>query len=179
MRNSSRTSQTNIRDRFRKRRVGPFEKAAVIVLSLLLISLIAFWIQPRYRLAVQTDYSVRFLVGLTDRGNNSPVKGEYFAFRFLAVTNEPRYGRDFVKRLGCVEGEYLENRGRKFYCDGEYLGTAKEFSKTGKALRIFQYNGIIPKDSYFAVGETNDSYDSKFWGFVRREWIIGKVIKII
>ena len=181
MQNSSGTSLANISGKFRntKRRSGYIEKAIIVVLSAFFISLIAFWIQPRYRLAVQTDYSVNFLLGVTDRGNSSPAKGEYFAFQFLAVPDEPRYGRDFVKRLGCVEGEHLENRGREYYCDGEYLGTAKEFSKTGKTLRIFEYNGIIPKDSYFAVGETKDSYDSKFWGFVRREWIIGKVTKVI
>jgi len=179
MRDSSRISLTNIRDRFRKRQAGRTEKAAAAILSVLLISLIVFWIQPRYRFAVQTDYSVNFLVGMIDKGNHSPVKGEYFAFRFLSVPNEPRYGRSFVKRLGCVEGEYLENIGRQFYCNGEYLGAAKEISREGKPLGIFEYKGIIPKGRYFAIGETLDSYDSKFWGFVRSEWVIGTVLKVI
>jgi signal peptidase I len=179
MRDSSRISLTNIKDRFRKRKAGRTEKAAAAILSVLLISLLVFWIQPRYRFAVQTDYSVTFLVGMIDKGNHSPVKGEYFAFRFLSLPKEPRYGRNFVKRLGCVEGEYLENRGRQFYCNGEYLGTAKKFSREGMPLTAFEYTGIIPKGRYFAIGETPDSYDSRFWGFVRSEWVIGKVFKVI
>ncbi len=179
MRNSSGILRKNISDKAQKKASGRLEKTVIFVLSGFIISLIAFWIQPRYRFAVQTDYSVNFVVGITDRGNISPAKGEYFAFRFLAKSNDPRHGRDFVKRLGCMEGEYLQNRGRDYYCDGEYLGTAKEFSKTGRALQAFEYDGIIPKDRYFAIGETKDSFDSKFWGFVRREWIIGKVTKII
>ncbi len=179
MHNSLGTLLKNIRNSFRKRKAGSVERAFAIGLSILLISLIAFWIQPRYRFAVQTDYSVNFLVGLIDKDSRFPRKGEYFAFRFISVPGEPRYGRNFVKRLGCMEGQYLENLGRQFYCNGEYLGSAKEYSKDGKPLRIFEYSGIIPKDRYFAVGETTDSYDSKFWGFVRREWVIGKVFKII
>ena len=87
MQNSSGTSLTNISGRFRntKRRSGYIEKAIMVVLSAFLVSLIAFWIQSRYRLAVQTDYSVNFVLGVTVMGNIAPVKGEYFAFGFLAV----------------------------------------------------------------------------------------------
>ncbi|HAM52308.1 MAG TPA: hypothetical protein DCP92_17035 [Nitrospiraceae bacterium] len=119
---------------------------------------------------------------MLDQRNKEPVKGQYFAFNFLAVKDEPRYGQPFVKKLGCAEGEQLESagpEGRDFYCNGQYLGTAKHFSKTGKPLKTFQYKGVVPKGYLFAIGETRDSYDSKFWGFVNKQWIIGTVAKII
>ena len=159
--------------------MGTAEKAFTIILSIILGALFAFWLQPQYVLVVQTDYSVNFLLGMMDKKDHSPEVGEYMAFDFLAVKDDPRYGWKFVKVFACKEGDYLENRGRSFYCNGRFLGTAKTHSKEGEPLPLFTYNDLIPKNSCFAVGETRDSYDSKYWGFVKREWIIGTVQKLI
>lgn len=171
----------NILSRFRQRRIGRTEKAAIILLSVLILSLAVFRLQRRYRFAVQTDYSVHFLLGITDKMDRIPRKGggEYFAFKFLAAPGDARYGWDFVKTLGCNEGEFLETRGREFFCNGISIGRAKEYTKKGKPLTPFYYRGTVPQGQYFAVGETKDSYDSKYWGFVRKEWIIGKVYKLL
>jgi len=182
MQNSLRISLQSTRNKFKERTIGKTEKLFIILLTAMLSLLVAFFLQPRYKIALQTDYSVHFLIGMMDRINKEPLKGQYFAFNFLAVQGDPRYGWQFVKKLGCAEGEKLESKGpegRDFYCNGEYLGTAKHFSKEGRPLKAFQYNGLIPKGYLFAVGETRDSYDSKFWGFVNNQWIIGTVQKII
>lgn len=145
---------------------------------LLIITSIIIVIQSRYSLCVQYDKSVNFILGYIDRSNRMPEKHRYYAFMFYAVPTDARYGQQFVKKVGCLEGEHLQNRGRDFYCNGEYIGTAKEKDKQGNPAPLFTFNGIIMKGKFFAIGETKDSYDSKYWGFVNNQWIIGSVTKI-
>ena len=144
----------------------------------LLCLLIFIGINERFKLAVQYDYSVNFILGLLDKKDNDVEKGTYIAFIFRAVNNE-RYGKHFVKKVACLSGEYLKNKGRDFYCGEKYIGTAKLYDKQGNLVGLFDYAGKIEDNKLFVIGETGDSYDSKYWGFVDRSWIIGRVHKII
>lgn len=152
-------------------------RIAITLTVVFLIASVIVVAQTRYTFCVQYDRSVYFNLGLLDKYNRTPTKGDYYAFMFYAVQNE-RYGQQFVKKVGCVEGEHLYNVGRKFYCNGQYVGTAKEKDKKGNPAPLYNYNGIIEKGKFFAVGEMIDSYDSKYWGVVDNNWVIGKVIKL-
>lgn len=158
--------------------MGRGEKALNVVLLSVLIALLAFAARGRYKIAVQYDYSVDYVLGILDVADKEPRVGEYFGFYFLADERDDRYGERFVKLLGCEAGDLLETQSRDFYCNGKYIGTAKEYSLKGKPLPVFVYNGVIPEGCLFAVGESRDSYDSKIWGFVKKEWVIGTVHKI-
>jgi type IV secretory pathway protease TraF len=179
MQTPSRTSPRSLREKFLRRKTSRLEQAVVDILLALLLLVIWASSQDRYGLVFQTDYSVRFRLGYIDRMMKLPEPGKYFAFTFLAVRDEPRYGQPFVKLLACSPGDHLENRGRDFYCNGDFIGTAKTHSLKGEPLAHFEYNGAIPPGHYFAVGETKHSFDSKYWGFVRADWVLGTVNRII
>lgn len=166
-------------DRFKKRHPSNLEKLITAALFFIIIFLVVLAIQPRYKIVFQTDYSVNFEIGILDLYKKTIEKGEYFGFYFLALNNDERYGWKFVKRLACKEGEHLETIGRDFYCNSEYIGTAKSFDKKGNPTTIFHYKGIIPRGSLFAIGESLDSFDSKYWGFVDQKWILGKVSVVL
>ena len=169
----------SISNRFSFKGKSITEKVLTAGLALCLLLLFAVYLNGRYKLAVQYDYSVNFLLGILDIRQKEINKNDYFAFHFLAVKDDARYGEHFVKRLACGEGEYLEAKGRDFYCNGTYIGTAKPYSKKGKTLYPFRYAGPVPSGCLFAVGDAKDSYDSKIWGFVDKRWIIGRVTRII
>lgn len=157
----------------------PAQRAAAAVAGSVLAMLVAFAVQSRYRLVFQYDHSVDFRLAYVDQNKKDIDKGDYFAFRFLAVPEDSRYGQTFIKKLACLEGDHLSNVGRDFYCNGQYVGRAKEYSREGKPLPVFHYDGPVPPGLLFGVGEVPASYDSKIWGFIRQEWVVGTVHRII
>ncbi len=84
-----------------------------------------------------------------------------------------------IKKVGCTEGQNLTvTHDGKYYCDARFLGVSKTESKTGVSVQPFKYNGIVPKDSIFSIGTSGDSYDSKYYGFVKKEIIKGVGIPV-
>jgi len=71
-----------------------------------------------------------------------------------------------TKIIACMYGQYLQVNGLKFYCDGDYIGEAKEETMSGKKTRVFQYDGLIPYGKLFLMGPHEYSFDSKYFGLV-------------
>ena len=100
------------------------------------------------------------------------VKGDYVIF---TPKNIDPYinGKTLVKKVTCDEGDTLTEKGREgkdYFCDGNvYLGKAKDKSLRGTGLRNFVYNGVVPKGYCFVSGSNINSYDSRYWGFLRKK----------
>jgi conjugal transfer pilin signal peptidase TrbI len=84
-----------------------------------------------------------------------------------------------VKKIACVEGDVLSEEETSFYCNEEYIGTAKPFATDGTPLQAFQFNGVIPRGKLFVVGACVDSYDSRYIGFIDKKDIKAIVVPII
>ncbi len=74
--------------------------------------------------------------------------------------------RILVKQVACLPGDRLSVRGRRFYCNGKYLCTAKIKALDGEKIKHFKFNGKIPKGYFFAYGKDKNSYDSRYYGLV-------------
>lgn len=74
---------------------------------------------------------------------------------------------NFFKIIRCDEGDILYvDAEKRFFCNGAFLGIAKDYSRKGEKMRYFVFNGKIPRGSMFVMGEHRDSYDSRYFGFV-------------
>ncbi len=85
----------------------------------------------------------------------------------------------YVKRLIGVPGEKLEMIGRTIYINGKAL--KEDYTQYIDPGSVYEHYGPfqIPPDHYFAMGDNRDnSQDSRFWGFVPRDHIIGKALAI-
>ena len=73
---------------------------------------------------------------------------------------------------------YAVDAEKKFFCNGEYLVRAKDFSLKGEPLQHFTFNGPVPKGFMFVMGQHKDSFDSRYFGFVEKSRILAKAYPI-
>ena len=113
-------------------------------------------------------------------------RGDVIVFKY---PEEP--DRDFIKRVIGLPGETIELREKKVYINGKPIdepyvhflrppGTVSEFHETTSFDVRERYGPVtVPPDHYFVMGDNRDnSQDSRYWGFLSREYIKGKALVI-
>lgn len=105
-------------------------------------------------------------------------KGDYVLFNFSSSYIEGGKVVKATKRIGCAEGDYLHVVMGDYYCGNDYLGRAKEKALNGSSLPRFEYVGTVPHGKVFVVGDSKDSFDSRYWGFLDKGKIIAKAYPI-
>jgi len=120
----------------------------------------------------------RLLVDKSAYKNSVPKRGDIIVFKFPDDT-----ARDFIKRVIGLPGESLEIREGKVLINGREqtdsnkISTINYYNKGPKALPGTAVN--IPEGNYFVMGDNSQSsHDSRYWGFVPAENILGKAYKI-
>jgi signal peptidase I len=99
--------------------------------------------------------------------------------------------RDFIKRVIGLPGETVEVREKKVYINGTALdepyvhflappSAPSEFHEVTSFDVRERFGPVtVPADQYFMMGDNRDnSADSRYWGFLRRDYIKGKALVI-
>jgi signal peptidase I len=122
-----------------------------------------------------------------------PRRGDLVAFRVRGIPGieaEARYDATqethFVKRLVGLPGETIEIRDGHVFADGNQLGAVDgipPFTYVQPSVRphfsLDPGKYVVPNDSYFVLGDNSPrSSDSRYWGYVPKENVIGKVARI-
>ena len=113
-------------------------------------------------------------------GLRKPQRGDIIVFKY---PEDPT--RDFIKRVIGIEGDTIESRDKTLFVNGRrlvepHVQHVDSFIKPADIDRRDNFGPVVvPKDSVFAMGDNRDqSYDSRFWGFVDLDKIKGKAIII-
>ncbi len=130
-----------------------------------------------YLIANRLSYVVK--VPLTDIvvfTLGEPDRGDIIIFRYP----EDR-SKDFVKRVIAKGGDIVEIRDKALFVNNQWVDTpAAHFIDRrvipGSVSPRDNFGPVtVPKDSYFAMGDNRDnSADSRFWGFLKKEDLVGK-----
>lgn len=105
-----------------------------------------------------------------------PERGDIIVFKFPEDEN-----KDFIKRVIGLPGETLEIRDQRVYINGAPIDEPYVLHTKFGSMPIRDNFGpyTVPEDQYFVMGDNRDgSYDSRWWGPVKREKIVGKALVI-
>jgi signal peptidase I len=108
-----------------------------------------------------------------------PEKGDIIVFKY---PENPK--KDFIKRVVAAEGDVIEERNKVVYVNGQvvlepYIQHFDQSIRFGADPRDNFGPLIVPKDKVFVMGDNRDqSYDSRYWGFVDINQIRGKALII-
>ena len=110
-------------------------------------------------------------------------RGDVIVFKF---PDEP--DRDFIKRVIGLPGETIEMKAKKIYINGQPLDepyvhflepVGDQQEVTSYDLRENYSKTVVPPDFYFVMGDNRDnSQDSRYWGFLPRNYIKGRALMI-
>jgi len=150
-----------------------FESLAIAVILAVLIRLFVF--QPFFIPSGSMEPTLmtgdRILVSKLGYYFHEPRRADIIVFRY------PRDEKKaFVKRVIGLPGETVELKDSQLLINGQpvpepYLPAGLEFADFGPVT--------VPPDSYFCLGDNrNLSDDSRVWGFMPRDNLIGKAVLV-
>ncbi len=109
-----------------------------------------------------------------------PKRGDIIVFRY---PQDPT--RDFIKRVIGVGGDVIEERNKVVYINGKPLyepyvqHTDNDIRPLSKDVRDNFGPVYVPEGKLFVMGDNRDqSYDSRYWGFVDMKDVKGKAFII-
>ncbi|MCL4474825.1 MAG: signal peptidase I [Nitrospirae bacterium] len=109
-----------------------------------------------------------------------PRRGDIIVFKY---PEDP--SRDFIKRVIAVEGDVIESRNKVIYVNGNPVNEpyTQHTDTTLKPRGIEPRDNfgpyIVPKEKLFMMGDNRDqSYDSRYWGYVDMKEIRGEALII-
>jgi signal peptidase I len=104
----------------------------------------------------------------------NPKRGDVIVFKY---PNSPETA--YVKRLIGMPGDIVEMKGRTIYINNQPLKeNYTQYIDPGSIDGHFAPYPV-PQNQYFAMGDNRDnSQDSRFWGCVPRDYILGKALVI-
>ena len=146
------------------------------------------------------DHMLVDKVGFSNTGNNwtsyvlpsrEVKRGDILAFRFPEDVRQT-----FVKRVIGLPGDRIHLQNKQVFRNGQpldepyaqhvtfYIDDDRDNFPTAAAPAAFAHhvqNGevVVPPDMLFVMGDNRDnSLDSRYWGFVPRDYIVGKPLVI-
>ncbi len=110
-----------------------------------------------------------------------PQRGDVIVFRFPEDED-----KDFIKRIVGKPGDKIEIQNKAVYVNDQPLNDAEFTQRIDPGIVDGSINTrdnfgpvTVPDESYFVMGDNRDqSLDSRFWGFVRRDKIRGRAFRI-
>lgn len=118
---------------------------------------------------------------LVDRGNTVLERGGIYSFEARGVAPYFAEGTQMVKVLLGVPGDHIAiNEDAQVTINGERVASGLPLSEDlGADPSNFMGEMVLQEGHYWFMGESGVSFDSRYWGTVEEEQIIGRAYPII
>ncbi len=105
---------------------------------------------------------------------HQPRRGDVIVFKYPGDES-----RDFIKRIIGLPGDMVEVRAKAVYINGKPLNERYAFHDVLDNMHVILRDDFgpvtVPPDKYFVMGDNREnSQDSRFWGFLERDKVIGR-----
>jgi len=145
------------------------------MLALIVLGLVIGWtIRTNFFFGVWNRSESLSIHVFVARKGSIPYRGDYVFFRWRGDNHYPA-GSPFLKIVAGIPGDQVERRGRDFFVNGRFVGTAKPFDKAGRPMEPSE-SGVLGSGEYYVMTPHPDSLDSRYKvaGWINRSEIIGK-----
>ncbi len=109
-----------------------------------------------------------------------PQRGDVVVFRYPMDRS-----KDFIKRLIATGGDTVQIKSKKIYINGQKVDDPHAYFADDSIIPASfsprdNFGPVtVPKGYFLVMGDNRDrSYDSRFWGFVKKEDFVGRALII-
>jgi len=148
------------------------------------VYLVMGYLTARFHLGIddQKNSCLPYKYYVIDRGDHEVLRGGYVAFRSDARM-APWYAERtvFIKRVRAVAGDRVRvGQTGGMEINGASAGQLEPYilQKVGRQAADFVRDETLPQGALWVMGETPDSFDSRYWGYIRADQVVGQVYPI-
>jgi conjugal transfer pilin signal peptidase TrbI len=159
-----------------------FVKVTLLLTALILTGL-AF--TSRYIIVVdpqQVRCITGYIIYLVDKKDIELQRGRLYMFLSKDLTPIYDEGTKMLKYLRALPGDVVEiEQKEQIIINGKVIerGLSLAQEKLGQPASNFQGKTTLVGDQYWFLGTSSKSFDSRYWGAVKRESIIGRAYPLI
>jgi len=144
------------------------------------------WLSSNYRLGldlVDGESCLPYTAYIIDLNDKNITRGDFFAFESKGMGPFYPDKTQVIKIATGMPGDKVtvdENVRVNMQKFGEtnHLKEGGKLYKLGKRLKDYLRDETIPEDKIFALATHPRSYDSRYWGYVSKEQVIGRAIPL-
>lgn len=121
-----------------------------------------------------------YSIYLIDKKDTELKKGNIYAFRSEGMKPFFNNGVTMLKYLRGMPGDEVEiNTSTQVLVNGEQQGVGLRYAeKLGVGPEAFIGKRILSDDNYWFMGTSSFSFDSRYWGTVEKQQVIGRAYPI-
>lgn len=163
-----------------KTRKNPKVFAVQVIILLTVMYVAGNYVGNRFKLGIDDQLApcLPFKYYIIDMADKDVPRDGFLAFRSdFRMAPWYKEGTLFIKQVRGVEGDKIEVKAGDVFVNGKQAGFLDRniLEKIEKAPRDLNRDETVPQKVLWAMGTSSDSFDSRYWGYIKQEQVAGQV----